>query len=148
MVKSSNKPALLGAAAIVAVLALVIAMNLAGTRTVDLTAQRTAVVTRALVFRDAPGGGIAVYDQGADQPFEVLAREKNTFMASAIRLLGERRELKTKAGPDAPFILTLWNDGQLSLSDPATGDTLELAAFGHTNAQTFAQLLPAAGKSQ
>ncbi len=148
MIQGVNKPALLGAAAVLAVLSIVIAMNIAGTRTVDLTPQRTAAYTRALIFRDAPAGGIAVYDQGAAQPFTVLPREKNTFMASAIRLLGGRRELETKAGPDAPFLLTLWSDGQLSLSDPATGDTLELAAFGHTNAQTFTQLLPAAGKTR
>jgi putative photosynthetic complex assembly protein len=148
MTQGVNKPALLGAGAILAVLFAVIAVNLAGTRTVDLTAQRTAVVTRALVFKDAPSAAIAVYDQGASEPFTVLPREHNTFMASALRLLGQNRGLRSKAGPEAPFILTLWSDGKLSLSDPATGDTLELAAFGHTNAETFAQLLPATGKTQ
>jgi putative photosynthetic complex assembly protein len=146
MVQAVSKPALFGAAAIAAVFSIVIAMNYAGTRTVDLAPARAASLTRALVFKDAPGGAIAVYDRGADQPFVVLPREKNTFMASAIRILGERRTLKTKAGPEAPFILTKWNDGQLSLSDPATGDVLELAAFGHTNAETFVQLLPAASR--
>jgi putative photosynthetic complex assembly protein len=148
MVQTVSKPALFGAAATLAVLSIVIAMNFAGTRTVDLTAQRTAALTRALVFKDAAAGAIAVYDQGAGQPFVVLPREKNTFMASAIRILGERRTLKTKAGPEAPFILTKWTDGSLSLSDPATGDYLELAAFGHTNAETFAQLLPASSTAR
>lgn len=146
MVKAVTKPALFGAAAAVAVLSLVIAMNFAGTRT--LTPQRTATLTRAILFRDGPNGSIAVYDQGADQPFIVLPRTGNTFMASAIRLLGVRRELKSKVGAEAPFILTMWSDGQLSLTDPATGDYLELAAFGKTNAATFVQLLPAAGRSQ
>lgn len=146
MIQAVNKPALLGAAAVLAVLSIVIGMNFAGTHTVDLTPPRTATITRTLVFRDAEGGGIAVFDQGSKEPFTVLPRDKNTFMASAIRLLGERRQLKTKAGPDAPFTLTKWSDGRLSLSDPATGDNLELAAFGPTNAQTFTQLLPAAGK--
>jgi putative photosynthetic complex assembly protein len=119
-------------------------MNFAGTSTVDLTPQRTVVVTRALVFRDAPNGSIAVYDQGADKPFAVLSRENNSFMASAIRLLGVRRELKTKTGPEAPFVLTMYSDGELALSDPATRDNLELRAFGKTNAETFVQLLPGA----
>jgi putative photosynthetic complex assembly protein len=148
MVKAVTKPALFGAAAAVAVLSIVIVMNFAGTRTVDLTPQRTAAYTRSIVFRDGPNGAIAVYDQGADQPFVVLPREGNTFMASAIRLLGVRRELKTKAGPDAPFTLTQWSDGQLSLFDPATGDYLELSAFGKTNAATFFQLLPPTSKSK
>ncbi len=147
MVQAVKKPALFGAAATLAALLVIVAMDVAGTKTVDLTPQRTATMTRALVFRDAPNGGMAVYDQGAGQPFVVLPREGNTFMASAIRILGERRTLKTKAGPEAPFILTLWNDGKLSLSDPATGDNLELAAFGQTNAATFFQLLPTASKA-
>jgi putative photosynthetic complex assembly protein len=148
MLQGINKPALLAAAAIFAVLSLVVSMNLIGTQTVDLSARRTAVITRPLIFRDAPGGAIAVYDQGASEPFSVLPREGNTFMASALRLMGQNRELRTKAGPEAPFALTLWSDGKLSLSDTATGDTLELAAYGPTNAKTFAQLLPTAGKTQ
>lgn len=143
-----NKPALLGAAAILAILSLVIAINFLGTQTVELTPPRTAVITRPMVFRDAPAGAIAVYDEGAREPFVVLPRESNTFMASALRLMGQSRERRSKAGPEAPFVLTLWSDGKLSLSDPATGEVLELAAFGQTNAKTFAQLLPSAGKTQ
>ncbi len=148
MVQGIKKPALLAAAAIFAVLSLVVAMNFIGTQTVDLSQQRTAVIVRPLIFRDAPAGAIAVYDQGANEPFAVLPREGNTFMASALRLMGQNRELRSKAGPEAPFTLTLWSDGKLSLSDTATGDTLELAAYGPTNAKTFAQLLPTAGKTQ
>jgi putative photosynthetic complex assembly protein len=148
MIQGIKKPALLAAAAIFALLSLAYSMNLIGTRTVDLSQQRTAVVTRPLIFRDAPGGAIAVYDKGAGEPFVVLPREGNTFMASALRLLGQNRELRSKAGREAPFTLTLWSDGKLSLSDTATGDTLELAAYGPTNAKTFAQLLPTAGKTQ
>ena len=148
MAQSLKNPALLASAAILVVLSLVIAMNFMGTQSVDLSGKRTAVVTRPLVFRDAPGGAIAVYDQGASEPFIVLPREGNTFMASALRLMGQSREQRSKAGPETPFVLTLWSDGNMSLSDPATGDTLELAAYGPTNAKTFAQLLPNAGKAQ
>ncbi len=148
MLQGIRKPALLAGAAAIAVLSLVIATQLIGTQTVDLSLKRTAVLTRPLIFRDAPGGAMAVYDQGAAEPFTVLPREGNTFMASALRLMGQSRELRSKAGPETPFILTLWSDGKMSLSDPATGDTLELAAYGPTNAKTFAQLLPRAGKTQ
>ena len=148
MAQGIKKPALLATAAVLAVVSLVIAMTFIGTQTVDLALTRTAVITRTLIFRDAPAGAIAVYDQGAGEPFAVLPREGNTFMASALRLMGQSRELRSKAGRDAPFILTLWSDGKLSFSDPATGDILELAAYGPTNAKTFAQLLPNAGKTQ
>ena len=146
MVQSMKNPALLAGAATLILLSIVMATNFVGTERVDFSSKRTAVATRALIFRDAPGGAIAVYDEGADEPFIVLPREGNTFMASALRLLGQSREQRTKAGPNDPFILTLWNDGKMSFSDPATGDTLELSAFGPTNAKTFAQLLPGAGK--
>lgn len=146
MIQSMKNPALLATAATLTLLSIAVAINFAGTETVDFSVKRTAVANRALVFRDAPGGAIAVYDEGAAEPFIVLPREGNTFMASALRLLGQSRQQRTQAGPEAPFILTLWNDGKMSFSDPATGETLELAAFGPTNAKTFAQLLPAAGK--
>lgn len=148
MIQGVNKPALLAAAAILAILSLVIAINFLGTQTVDLSPKRTAVVSRPMIFRDAPEGAIAVYDEGARAPFVVLPRENNTFMASALRLMGQSRERRSHAGPETPFVLILWSDGKLSLSDPATGDVLELAAYGATNAKTFAQLLPAAGKAQ
>ena len=33
-------------------------------------------------------------------------------------------------GNDAPFTLTAWRDGELSLTDTATGRSIELTAFG------------------
>lgn len=148
MVLSFKNSALLATAAALAILSLVIATNFIGTQKADLTLERAAVVKRPLIFRDGPNGAIEVYDQGAKAPFIVLPREGNTFMASAVRLMGQTRQQRTKAGPDTPFILTLWTDGKMSFSDPATGDTLELAAYGPTNAQTFAQLLPAASQTK
>ena len=47
-------------------------------------------------------------------------------------------------GPEAPFRLAAWSDGRLTLDDPATGQHVELLAFGPTNAGVFARLLEAA----
>ena len=148
MIHGLKSPALLATAAILLTLSLVIASNVIGTRTADVISERRAVIKRALVFRDAPNGAIAVYDRGAAEPFIILPRSGNTFMASAIRLMGQSRELRSKAGPEDPFVLTLWDDGKMTFSDPATGDTLELAAYGPTNAKTFAQLLPPGAKTE
>ena len=40
-----------------------------------------------------------------------------------------------------PFTLTAWRDGELSLTDTATGRSIELTAFGSTNRAAFAALL-------
>jgi putative photosynthetic complex assembly protein len=40
-----------------------------------------------------------------------------------------------------PFDLTLWKDGELSLTDTVTGRSVELNAFGTTNRATFLDLL-------
>ena len=48
-------------------------------------------------------------------------------------------------GDGPPFTLTLWRDGELSLTDTATGRAIELTAFGTTNRATFAALLDAKG---
>ena len=41
-----------------------------------------------------------------------------------------------------PFHLVAWADGRITLDDPATGERIELEAFGPTNAAVFATLLP------
>jgi putative photosynthetic complex assembly protein len=49
---------------------------------------------------------------------------------------------------DTPFRLTDWTDGRLTLEDRSTGRSVELRAFGATNAAAFARLLTARGEDQ
>jgi hypothetical protein len=44
--------------------------------------------------------------------------------------------------------LSAWTDGALSLEDRATGRTLDLRAFGQTQVEAFARLLPAPGEDK
>jgi len=143
MLKGVNKALLLGSAAIAALLVIVIGTSFfdkfgGG----DADASRRPVASRTVVFRDVPAGGIAVYDQGAAAPFQVLDRDKNSFMASALRILTQVRQNRYNVSGDTPFVITQWNDGALTLTDPSNGESLELAAYGKKNADTFAQLLP------
>jgi hypothetical protein len=46
-----------------------------------------------------------------------------------------------EAPRDGPVTVTQWADGALTLKDPSTGRILELGSFGHTNRESFAQLL-------
>ncbi len=115
-----------------------------GTRNVTAANEEERPVTvRPLLFRDGDAGDILVFDANADKPFAVLKREENNFLASTIRLLGGERLRLNPEARDAPFTLTLYNNGRLSFADPATGHAVEVSAFGHTNAQSFVRLLPA-----
>ena len=78
------------------------------------------------------------------------------FVRGALRALARERRAdvgdNTAGIPDAgsvttpvehaPFRLTRYTDGRLTLDDTTTGAHLELRAFGPTNAAAFAGLLP------
>jgi hypothetical protein len=48
-------------------------------------------------------------------------------------------------GPAAPFILNEMPGGTFELTDPATGQMLDLVAFGPTNESEFASIFFASG---
>ena len=51
------------------------------------------------------------------------------------------RRIRGVSASTAAFELAVGADGRLTLRDPATGLTLDLLAFGPTNAGAFARLL-------
>jgi putative photosynthetic complex assembly protein len=62
-------------------------------------------------------------------------------MRGTLRGLARDRRMRD-LGPEAPFRLVSWTDGRLTLDDTATGRRLDLLAFGQTQAEAFARLLP------
>jgi putative photosynthetic complex assembly protein len=103
-----------------------------------------AVDRLALRFEDRPDGAVAVFAAGDDRQVEVLAPGSNGFVRGVLRGLARERRARG-VGSEPAFHLTRWADGRLSLDDPATGRTIELGAFGPTNAGVFATLF-ATGK--
>lgn len=101
-----------------------------------------AVAARELRFEDRPDGAIAVLDAAGGAPVAVAEPGTNGFMRGALRGLVRERK-RRDLGPEAPFRLTAWADGRLTLDDTATSRRLELEAFGPTNAAVFARLLTA-----
>lgn len=99
------------------------------------------VVARELRFADRPDGAIAVLD-AAGAPVAVAEPGTNGFLRGALRGLVRERK-RREIGPEAPFRLTAWADGRLTLDDTATSRRLELEAFGPTNVAVFARLLTA-----
>ena len=100
----------------------------------------TAVATRSLRFEDRADGAVMVFDGRAAAPFQVLTGQ-NGFLRGTLRGMARIRHSE---GLDdtTPFRLTAWQDGRVTLDDPATGRHVELEAFGPTNAEAFARFLP------
>ena len=98
----------------------------------------TAAV-RALHFADLPDGSIDVIDAATGARIDVLSGEQG-FVRGALRSLVRGRR-QHEAGPREPFLLQARVDGRLTLSDPVTGQRIDLEAFGPTNLAAFARLL-------
>lgn len=132
--------ALIGAAAVIMV-ALVSAATAQLTGfTASPEPESKPVESVALRFEDRPDGGIAVLAAKDDSVMEVLPPESNGFIRGALRGLVRQRKLQDM-GSAAPFKLTRWADGRLSLTDMATNERIYLDAFGKTNRNAFAELL-------
>ncbi|WP_203071691.1 photosynthetic complex assembly protein PuhC [Falsiroseomonas ponticola] len=95
---------------------------------------------RELLFADRADGGVTVTDARTGQAIGELAPGEDGFIRGALRGLVRERRIGG-LGPEAPFRLTGWSDGRLTLEDPATGTRLDLAAYGATNAEAFARFL-------
>ena len=100
------------------------------------------VASRNLRFLDRADGAVLIQDVATGQPAAVIAPGQQTgFIRGVMR--GLARDRRSRGVGDAPpFALTLWRDGELSLTDSVTGRSIELTAFGSTNRAAFAALLP------
>jgi len=103
----------------------------------QLAAATTA--ERFLRFEDAPDGGVVVIDHSTGQSVTVLRGEQG-FVRGALRAL-TRERFSRGIGAQPPFHLIARTDNRLTLFDPATGQRIDLEAFGPTNAGLFARLL-------
>ncbi|MEM8823519.1 MAG: photosynthetic complex assembly protein PuhC [Pseudomonadota bacterium] len=99
------------------------------------------VVTERAIFLDADGvsGAARVLDQNGSV-IATFDPSQGGFVAGVQRVLRFERE-KRGLGMEIPVRLVLFENGQLSLRDDATGWRAELIGFGAKNADTFAKLL-------
>lgn len=100
--------------------------------------------SRLLRFEDAPAGRIRVTDATTGATVATLTQADGGFVRGVLRAMARERRAHM-AGPESPFRLIQWQDGELSLTDPATGRTIELGGFGPTNVAAFARLLGPGG---
>lgn len=108
--------------------------------------EATPATSLELRFEDRADGAVTVYRGKSSDVIAVLAPESNGFIRGVMRGLARGRKLQD-VGAEAPFLLTRWDDGRLSLRDTATGNEVELVSFGPDNAAAFAQLLKQPGRT-
>ncbi len=98
-----------------------------------------------LRFVDQPDGGVSITDVTAGRVAEIIQPGSHSgFIRGVMRGLARERRMHG-IGNGPPFRLAAWPNGNLSLTDMATGRDIELGSFGETNRAAFAALLkPAA----
>lgn len=101
------------------------------------------VDSRQLGFRDLPGGHVAVVDWDSGETLADFGPGEGSFVRGVVRSLVRQRRGSSIDHSTAPFSLTRHSDGRLLLSDTGTGESVDLGAFGPTNAAVFHRLLPA-----
>ena len=97
------------------------------------------VAARELRFIDRDDGAVVV-EAGRDRHEIAVFSGEQGFLRGTMRGFVRTRHL-AEVGDEQPFRLSRWSDGRLTLDDPATGQHVELLAFGPTNAGVFAPLM-------
>lgn len=100
----------------------------------------TVTEMRQLGFRDLPRGVVEVYDWQSGDIIMRIESGEGSFIRGVVRsLVRQRRGLDPAI--QVPFELARLSDGRVVLSDPATGEAIDLIAFGPTNVGSFIALL-------
>lgn len=108
----------------------------------DPTPMPHAPVTQSVVltFEDRGDGSVLARDQqGAVHA--VVAPETGGFVRGVLRALVRVRHQNGLGADAGGFALSRLADGQIILSDPATGEIIDLGAFGPTNQGAFVALM-------
>jgi putative photosynthetic complex assembly protein len=98
------------------------------------------VMIRDIIITELSGDRLAVADAATRETIETIAPDKDGFIRGAMRGLNRAR-MQRNLPLDTPWRLIRWDNGRLTLSDTATGQRVELDAFGKTNAAAFARFL-------
>jgi putative photosynthetic complex assembly protein len=106
----------------------------------------TVVDTRELRFTDHADGSVMVHTVPDEQLVAVLEPGTNSFIRGVLRSLNRERRFQD-VNIYEPYRLVRWDDGRLSLEDPATDQQIDIGAFGRTQVDAFAALLMASGES-
>jgi len=98
------------------------------------------IATTELTFSDLPDGGVAVHDFSSGKIVSTIAARNDGFLRTTLRVLVGQRE-KENLGQEKPFRLSALAGGRMELTDTATGQTVELEAFGQNQINEFLPLI-------
>ncbi|MDA8962321.1 photosynthetic complex assembly protein PuhC, partial [Congregibacter sp.] len=139
---SSSRILMVGLALLVmAILAATLIARLTG-YSMNSVPDAAIVDVRELGFRDLPNGVVDVFEWQSKVSIARIPSGEGAFLRGVVRsLVRQRRGLDS--GIASVFELTRYDDGRLVLSDPGTGEQVDLIAFGATNIAVFAELMDA-----
>jgi len=103
-----------------------------------------AVESRDLLFKDGEDGSVLVYDAADNQLLHKLAPGQSGFVRVVMRGMARERKI-ADIGPQPPFRITRYANGQLTLTDTANNRMIDLNAFGSSNLAAFAALITTDG---
>ena len=86
-------------------------------------------------------------DVGSGRSITRVEPGRDGFVRGVLRTLNRIRKLDGLP-QDAPFVLRRFTDGRLSLTDPSTGEEIQLVGFGLDNFNAFDELASAASGGQ
>lgn len=100
-----------------------------------------AAQERTLRFFDEPDGTVRVEDGASAQVLARFGEGEGGFIRATVRSLVHQRRIRG-IGAETAFTLTEWQNGSLTLGDPATGRSVEVSSFGPDNRAVYQNLLP------
>lgn len=103
-----------------------------------------AVAERTLRFFDEADGTVRVEDGVTAEVLGRFGEGQGGFIRATVRALVHQRRIRG-LGPEVAFQLTEWEGGGLTISDPATGRSIEASSFGQDNRAIYANMLPGKG---
>ena len=113
----------------------------------DAVAPSPEVFSRGLLFTDLGQGFIDVHDAIDNTLLLEIGPGEEAFLRSVVRGLARQRRAINDLR-DVPFKLSELADGRLVISDPISGDEIQLDAFGEPNLTTFSRLLHGDAQNQ
>jgi putative photosynthetic complex assembly protein len=125
-------------------LALVAGARLTGFSPEQTLPGASVVDSRLLRFEQASDGRITIIDGNTGQAITDAPAGAEGFLKGALRGLNRIR-MADETAPGVPYRLERMANGQLLLTDTASGVALDLNAYGRGNAAVFAEFLETTG---
>jgi putative photosynthetic complex assembly protein len=105
------------------------------------SAQLPLVESRDLRFVTGQDSSLSIIDAESNEVIVVLRGNSDGFIRGMVRALSHDRRMNADETSGAPYRLSLFANGRLTLTDLATNRELVINAFGPTNIASMGRLL-------